>query len=116
MPVGAPCSQPSACPSGHCVGDGSSQYCTRLCDDSDPCPDGYACSASDPANKVCVAIPLAAQLTLGPDVPKDDGKLEVSGGGGCSTRPNGPDPSKPIPWLAAAVGVAALAARRRARR
>lgn len=116
LPVGAACTQPSECPSGHCVADASPPYCTRLCNDLTPCPDGYRCDATDPANEICVTVAVAAPLVPVPGAPKDDASLALAGGSSCATRAAGADPSKPIPWFAAAVAVAALAARRRGRR
>ncbi len=118
---GAACTSDKDCPASKCVlGGDQGGYCTRLCNDATPCPEGFQCDADQ---KACLAIPPP---------PVDDG---AGGGGGaaatgnkakakaapewvevsnCSVRGPGADPTKPDPWFAgAAVGALALIARRR---
>jgi hypothetical protein len=40
-PIGGICKENSDCPSGICTENG---YCTRLCNESAPCPGGYSCN------------------------------------------------------------------------
>jgi MYXO-CTERM domain-containing protein len=53
--LGTPCSANENCLSGLCATEGSDRsYCTRLCDSSQPCPEGFACIVtSDPSVRVC---------------------------------------------------------------
>jgi MYXO-CTERM domain-containing protein len=99
-PVGEACSEPSACPSGACLGDPNGHYCTRACADNAPCPDGFECKAVS-----------GAQYCQKPAPPP---KPEQSSGCAVASA----DPAKPVPWAA---GIGALAAvlamaRRRSRR
>ncbi len=41
--VGEGCSDDAECRSGQCYEEGERSYCTRACDDSTPCPDGFHC-------------------------------------------------------------------------
>ena len=50
-PVGGPCNDNNGCYSGICI-DG---YCSRMCTEEAPCPDGYACSPDD---GYCVLPPV----------------------------------------------------------
>jgi MYXO-CTERM domain-containing protein len=105
FPVGAPCSQPADCPSNACY-DG---YCTRLCVDAAPCPDGFQCDAG--AGNICVQNP---QPSTGSGKGTTDGGA-VDDSSGCAMDA---DPTKPVPWFVGAVfvGLALAAQRRRSRR
>jgi len=51
--VGDPCQSASDCSTGLCVETPESAYCSRTCDSSDRCPDGFRCTA-EAAQKVCI--------------------------------------------------------------
>jgi hypothetical protein len=121
-PVGAACQVDGDCPASRCASDPAGSYCTRLCDDAAPCPDGYQCDAEQ---KACLRVPPppaeppsgagggaaqpAGSAKADPNASGDGGST-----GGCSIR-RGTDPTKPAPWFAGAVAAAALLARRRRR-
>lgn len=44
MPVGDRCESGSDCPSGICVTGESTQYCSRTCSETGPCPEEYECT------------------------------------------------------------------------
>jgi MYXO-CTERM domain-containing protein len=129
-PVGGECTVPADCPSNVCLYQSDElHFCTRPCNESAPCPDGYTC---DLAQGLCTqnAPPPVDEpgdaTSGGSDAGDDGGGNGADGGGGCSVpivRP-GEDPTKPIPWKSrhggTAVVLAALAAlalrRRRASR
>lgn len=99
QPVGGECSAPEHCPSNLCL-DG---YCSRLCNDAAPCPDGYQCNGDGFCEKVPPPPP--------PPADDDDGNTTVSG---CAF--GDADPTKPIPWKTAPLmllGALALYLRRR---
>jgi MYXO-CTERM domain-containing protein len=105
MPIGDLCAVPADCKSNGCLHDGIGSYCTRLCNDAAPCPEGYTCDQENLG--VCVRVypdpvPLPAD---------DEAGAETS----CAVgRRPGADPTKPVPWLTIAV-IAALARLRRRR-
>jgi hypothetical protein len=96
-PVGGACGE---CPI--CIND----QCSRLCSDAAPCPDGYQCADVDGNGTMgCKEKPK-------PPANTDGGDSET--GGGCAVnQAGGADPTNPVPWFAAAVGLAGLAVRRR---
>jgi hypothetical protein len=99
FPVGAACDAPEQCPSNICT-DG---YCTRLCNDLSPCPDGFQC---DPQLGLCFTVPAAT------------GHVHHLDDSGCSlAEPTVRDPTQPIPWMVIAGSLGgAVVARRRQRR
>lgn len=105
FPVGDVCPDaPAACQSGLCLGDAAGSYCTRVCEDAAPCPDGYTCDTIQ-GQQICNRVPAAVKPA--PTTPTT--------GSGCNI--NAADPTKPVPWATgAAIGLAALVLlRRRAR-
>jgi hypothetical protein len=124
MPIGDACNGGSDCPSGYCMGDGTEVYCTRLCTDLAPCPEGYTCDAANTG--VCVKeYPEPAEPEpsgaggAGPtSTPKNGNHAEPDPGSAasCAVGRANTDPTKPIPWLTGlALGATiALARRRRA--
>jgi hypothetical protein len=101
-PVGSPCSMPSDCPSNACL-DG---YCTRLCIESAPCPEGFSCRDDGVCGKN-PEVPTETPETKKPS--SGDSTTE----GSCSLQ-QPPDPTKPIPWpVFALLGLAGLRKRRR---
>lgn len=102
MPIGDSCDtkDPSTCQSGRCIYDGYSKYCTRLCNDNAPCPDGWFCSTDSAGQGVCFQDPP----------PPEDTSDDAS----CSTAVG---PSNPSPGYGAALalGLVALGFRRRSR-
>jgi hypothetical protein len=102
MPVGDACSLPSDCESNRCIQDGSGSYCTRLCSNAAPCPEGYTCDAE---LGVCS---LVRADNAPPNADPDAASCTV-------TLHPGADPTKPIPWLtiAAMSALARLRSRRR---
>jgi len=102
MPIGDSCDtkDPSTCQSNRCIYDGYSKYCTRLCNDNAPCPDGWFCNTDSAGQGVCFQDPP----------PPKETPEEAS----CSTSVG---PSNPSPWYSAALalGFVALGFRRRSR-
>jgi hypothetical protein len=92
MPIDGTCGAAS-CPSNICLADGAGSYCTRLCEDAAPCPDGYTCTTVD-------AVPRCQRSA-------------TTAKAGCGVP--AADPSKPVPWLLPGA-LGALAVLRRARR
>lgn len=112
-PVGATCEQPTDCPSSLCVYQGDAQFCSRICDATAPCPEGYSCDLEQGYCTLNEPPPVDEPADPSAD---DDGGSAADGGSGCSVgivRP-GEDPTKPIPWKSrhggAALVVAALGA------
>ena len=98
MPLGDDCTDAAGCLSGRCMHDEHDrQYCTRLCNDLAPCPEGYACTPDANGESVCVQDPPPPE-----DKPKD-----TSNDSSCSMSASH---SKPSPWIGAvlAFGIAAL--------
>jgi hypothetical protein len=90
-PVGGACGDATTCPSNICLEDTAGSYCSRLCEDAAPCPDGYTCETIQ-SMKICQREP---------PVTKSGGSKS-----GCSVQ--AADPTKPVPWLIGA-GFCALA-------
>jgi MYXO-CTERM domain-containing protein len=94
----ASCSKANACASGLCLGDAEGAYCTRGCEAAAPCPSGYTCDTIG-TQQVCERV-LPAPST--------------GDGSGCSVGAD--DPTKPVPWSTALLGLGALALLGRRRR
>jgi MYXO-CTERM domain-containing protein len=92
MPIDGACGGAATCPSNICLEDSAGSYCTRLCEDAAPCPDGSTCETVDNV-QLCQRTPSIAKS-------------------GCSVP--AADPTEPVPWLLPGLG--ALALLRRARR
>ncbi len=94
-PVGGACGE---CPI--CV----NKQCSRLCSDTAPCPSGWQCAAVDDAGTTaCKEKPKPPAAT------DDDGGAAT----GCAVgETGGADPTNPVPWFAAAIGLSGLAVRR----
>lgn len=104
--VGDACTQPSDCKATGLCWD---SYCTRPCNDQAACPDGYDCVPNGGMSLCQLSTPAGQGAGGGGD---------TSGGGatkkgGCSATPSGDGNAA---WAAIAVALAAVAARRRARR
>ncbi len=99
-PIGADCQVPGVCPSNLCF-DG---YCTRVCNEAAPCPEGFECS---PESGLCEKIPEPQ--------PESSGDEQVVSS--CTVSSAGKDPTKPIPWkiVAPMLGALLLLGRRRRR-
>ncbi|TKD13062.1 S1 family peptidase [Polyangium fumosum] len=108
---GDACNEPSDCASGRCVNDGKEQYCTRLCNEKAPCPEGWYCDADSNGQGVCFkdegssGAGWGGEETPGP---------ELSNESSCSVNA---DPTKPVPWRGGvfALALVALGLRRRTR-
>ncbi len=102
MPLGDSCdtSDPSTCLSERCIDDGYTRYCTRLCNDAAPCPEGWFCTNDSDGQAVCFQDPP----------PPEDKTLPIESS--CSMSVG---PSNPTPWYSAALtlGLVALGFRRR---
>ena len=105
MPVGSACVTPAECPSNLCL-DG---YCTRSCNAASPCQAGYTC---DEAFDLCVQDYVEPPPEPEPE-PEEE--AEEPADDGCSIGRRG-NPTKPIPWFTGAAAAMALAALRRRRR
>jgi MYXO-CTERM domain-containing protein len=103
MPLGDACTDASGCASGRCIDDSYNQYCTRLCNELAPCPEGWSCKADDAGQNVCFQDP-----------PPPEEKPDPTSDSSCSVSSS---PSKPMPWYGAALalGLVALGFRRRSR-
>lgn len=97
---GDACNVAEDCPTNRCVTTGEEQYCTRLCTDAAPCPDGFLCQPDENGENVCTLVPPPPEETATND------------SGSCSIAA---DPTKPVPWRAGALALAfaAFVARRR---
>jgi len=51
LPLGEPCAENGECRTSICAGS-----CTRICDEGNPCPEGFAC---EPAGEVSGCFPAA---------------------------------------------------------
>ncbi|MBW2459540.1 MAG: trypsin-like serine protease [Deltaproteobacteria bacterium] len=94
-PVGDPCTGPDECESNLCLED----YCTRMCSDEAPCPDGYDCGEDG----LC-ALPAE------PAPPGDDGGDEA---GSCSLGRPGAPAGPPTSWLLLLLALGGLTGLRR---
>lgn len=98
-PIGDSCDtkDASTCASGRCIYDGHDKYCTRLCNDAAPCPNGWHCDADSAGQSICIQDP-----------PPKDSTSDTS----CAVAVG---PSNPQPWYGAALalGIVALGFRRR---
>lgn len=103
FPIGDVCAAPEECLSFHCVNDGQAEYCTRICSDIAPCPEGYICDIDN----------LGVCLQVHEPEPKAE-KKDTAETGGCTVAPS-PDPTKPVPWFTGAAVVALALLRRRSR-
>jgi MYXO-CTERM domain-containing protein len=94
--LGAPCADNVECLSGICASEGSTSYCTRVCDRrTDPCPESFVCVATtDPSVRIC--------------------RPESAGGCGCRAPGAGPGSSGGV--LALALTAVAIVLRRRRQR
>ena len=99
-PVGDPCSAPEECPTGVCFYE---SYCTRMCNEQAPCPEGFECNVDG----WCEMLPKP------PSSSHSGGDEETSSG--CSLTAPRKDPTKPIPWKLTSLLVAAAWLRRRRR-
>lgn len=52
--LGKTCSAAADCSTGVCVNEGARAYCSRSCGAHDRCPAHYHCTATGPAQKVCL--------------------------------------------------------------
>ncbi|MCC6522216.1 MAG: S1 family peptidase [Polyangiaceae bacterium] len=104
--VGSACDSPE-CTSGICVA-GEPPTCTRLCDATTPCPEGYFC---DEANLgVCLEVPAP------PEQPAAE-TGDATAGCAISASPREPSSSRGNPWAGAlALGVLVASLHRRRRR
>lgn len=122
-PIGDACTDPSACASGACLGDGVTGYCTRPCSDAGPCPEGYTCGlvgdqqfCQKPVDDPGPGTGGEGTTATGPGTTGAGGNGSTpSEESGCSV--GGDDPTKPVPWSTgvgiAAAGLALLRRRRR---
>lgn len=108
-PVGGACVAPADCASNACREEG---YCTRPCSDRGPCPEGYVCAEDG----------FCAEAPPPPPEDEDDGSADDDDGGrrtisaGCHVSAAPPqDPTKPIPWVTAALVLVGAFRRRVAR-
>jgi MYXO-CTERM domain-containing protein len=99
---GDACLMPTDCASNRCVTNGTDQYCTRLCTDAAPCPDGFLCQPDANGENVCTLPPPPPPYPV--ETANDSGSCRVS-----------VDPTKPVPWRASvfALALVALGLRRR---
>ena len=102
MPLGDSCdtNDPSTCLPERCIDDGYAHYCTRLCNDNAPCPEGWVCNPDSDGQSMCFR-----DLPTPEDKPAPvDSSCTMSVG-----------PSNPASWYGAALtlGLVALGFRRR---
>ena len=109
---GDACTEPSDCASGRCVNDGKEQYCTRLCGEKAPCPDGWYCDVDSAGQGVCFKQEGASSGGWGEE--DEEPGPDISNDSSCSVNA---DPTKPVPWRGGvfALALVALGLRRRAR-
>jgi MYXO-CTERM domain-containing protein len=102
--IGSTCSANSDCSSGVCRQiDNGPLVCSQTCDANDPttCPDGYACTSG-----YCFAKPSGGSSSNATGT-------TTTTTSSCSAAPAPRDPTKPIPWLTAALGLVAVRRRRK---
>lgn len=102
MPIGGMCGSTTTCPSNICIADTTGTYCSRLCEDAAPCPDGYTCNMVNGV-EACQAVPPPPMATTS-GTPGQSSGCNVQAG----------DAKQPVPWLLF-LGALALLRRRRAR-
>ncbi len=93
LALGSRCMSAEECRTGICA-----TFCTRVCDETDPCPSGFDCN---PAGDVSGCFPAEEMMM---EEPVDEG--------GCAASPG----SRGAPWLVAFMFVVAVSRTRRARR
>jgi Trypsin len=105
MPIGDVCdtANPATCASGRCIYDGYNKYCTRLCNDAAPCPEGWYCDADDAGQSICIQEPP-------PPPPKKNPTSDAT----CSVAVGHSNPTTSY-GFALALGLMALGFRRRSR-
>ncbi len=108
---GDACTVAADCVSGRCVNDGKEQYCTRLCNEKAPCPDGWYCDADSAGQGVCFKQEGSSSGGWGEEETDPETTSESSS---CSVNA---DPTKPVPWRGGLLALAfvALGLRRRTR-
>jgi hypothetical protein len=95
-PVGGVCGNSTTCPSNICLDDDAGSYCSRMCEDAAPCPDGYSC-------EIVQDLQLCRR-----------GRQATKGStSGCSVQ--AADRTEPVPWLFGAGFTALALLRRRSR-
>lgn len=99
---------PTTCASGKSLSDSKGAYCTRLCQDSAPCPEGSTCTAVE-GEQLCQRDPEASGTGGGGAGPTDNPEDKS----GCSVH--AADPTKPVPWRVGAALAALVLLRRRLR-
>jgi MYXO-CTERM domain-containing protein len=100
--IGSDCTSNADCSSGVCRQGGNGPLvCSQTCDanDSTTCPDGYACTSG-----YCFAKPTGGG---------SNHATTTTTTSGCSTAPALRDPTKPMGWLAAVLGLVAIRQRRK---
>lgn len=104
MPIGDVCdtANPATCASGRCIYDGYNKYCTRLCNDAAPCPEGWFCDTDDAGQSICIQEP--------PPPPEKTPKTDAT----CSHAVGHSNPAASY-GFALALGLIALGFRRRSR-
>lgn len=70
---GETCGGPDDCRSAWCLGAGGKNFCSQVCNDATPCPEGYVCNDVGGTN-LCVPAPAPAPAAS-----------SGSSGGGCAT-------------------------------
>ncbi|WP_240807214.1 S1 family peptidase [Polyangium spumosum] len=110
---GDACNEPADCASGRCVNDGNEQYCTRLCNEKAPCPEGWYCDSDSAGQGVCFKQTSETPGGGWGDEDEGDGPA-LSQDSSCSMSA---DPTKPVPWRGGlfALALVVLGLRRRAR-
>ena len=87
------------------------QECTRRCISDEVCPDGYTCEEVKTDTNVCVAIP--EEPPPSEETSGGSGDAAESTEDGCNVAA---DPTNPVPWRPALLGMIGLAALLRRRR
>jgi hypothetical protein len=116
--LGAACKRDSDCDSKKCLGAPGSEgtfTCTRPCDESNLCPNGFSCQAG-------ACFPGAGpdeEVTPTPTAAPTNEAMSTGSSGGCAMGGPLVDPTNPLPWRAlggaAMAGMALLRRRRRPR-